>query len=252
MIRIAAVLDLGSDFKTIQGHHRGVGRLLRPSTGLRLMLTNKIQQRVAVGVAPQPPLGAIEPSTILIPTGMAPEGHRQLIAVDPLPAAAIAAISHRSHPVLGADIAAMTPPQLPADEALQRRIALADQSAAARAAEGERVQEVQRLAVVEDVALAIVGGQGTRWLVPERGTTLDGQSLVGVHEGLANGQRIWGAVFEVNADKGAGHGRIAGQKQRLTGLQETREAIADGICAQIGTIVAHADHYGGRFVACVK
>ena len=71
----------------------------------------------------------------------------------------------------------MSPPQLPADEALQGGVALGDQVAAARSAEGQRIPKVERLARVEDVALAVVGGRAAGGLVPELGAALDGQGL---------------------------------------------------------------------------
>ena len=44
------------------------------------------------------------------------------------------------------------------------------------------------LLVVEDVALSVVGGRAAGGLVSEGGTPLDGQGLVRVHEGLADGE----------------------------------------------------------------
>lgn len=144
----------------------------------------------------------------------------------------------------------MTTPQFPADESLQRGIALADQSTAAGATEGQSIEEVQRLTIVEDVALAIVGGQGAWRLIPECGTTFDGQCLIRVDKGLADGQGIRCVILQMYAHKGARHGRIAGQKQWLACLEEACEAVANGIGAKIGTIVAHTHHNRCGFVAC--
>lgn len=145
----------------------------------------------------------------------------------------------------------MTPPQLPADESLQRRIALVDQSAATRPAEGEGVTEVQRLAVVEDVAFAVVAGRGTRWLVTEHGATFNRQCLVGVHESLADGQLAGSGTLQVHRDKSAWHGRIAGQEEGLSLLDETREPVADRVDSQVGAVVAHTnDDSGGLVLAC--
>lgn len=250
VIGIAAVLDLGANLESVQGYHRGIGRLLRSATGLRLVLTDEVQQRVAVGIAPEPALGAIKSGTILIAAGMTPEGDGQLVTVHPFPAAAIAAITYRSHPVLRTDVTAMTPPQLPTDESLQRRIALTDQRTATGSTEGQCVQKVQRLAVVEDVALAIVRGQSSRRLIAEGGTPLDGQRLVRVDERLANGQRIGCAILQVDTHEGSRHRGIAGQEERLSGLQEAREAVADRICAQVRSVVAHSNHNCGGLIAC--
>ena len=48
--------------------------------------------------------------------------------------------------------------------------------------------KVRGLLVVEDVALSVVGGGAAGRLVPEGGAALDGQGLVRVHEGLADGE----------------------------------------------------------------
>jgi len=53
----------------------------------------------------------------------------------------------------------------------------------------------------------------------------------------------------MDAHKGSWHGWVAGQEERLSRLQETREAIADGIRAQIRPVVAHSHHNSGRLVA---
>lgn len=100
MVGVTAVLDLGAHLVAIEGNHGGVGRLFGATACLGLMLANEIQQRVAIGIAPQPTLGAIEACTILIATRMIPEGHGKLLTIHPLPAAAIAAITHGSHPIL--------------------------------------------------------------------------------------------------------------------------------------------------------
>lgn len=56
MIGITAVLDLGAHLVPIEGNHGGIGRLFRATAGLGLMLANEIQQRVAIGIAPEPTL----------------------------------------------------------------------------------------------------------------------------------------------------------------------------------------------------
>ena len=71
----------------------------------------------------------------------------------------------------------MTPPELPAEEPLQRRVGLVDEGAAAALTELLCVGEALRLLVVEGVALAVVGGRAARRLVAELRTPLDRQSL---------------------------------------------------------------------------
>ena len=82
----------------------------------------------------------------------------------------------------------MPPPQLPRQEPLQGGVGLIDEGPPARLAKVQRPLEVVGLLVVEDVALAVVGGGAAGRLVAERGATLDGQSLVGVDESLADGE----------------------------------------------------------------
>lgn len=71
----------------------------------------------------------------------------------------------------------MSAPQLPAEEALQGWVGLVDQRPTAAATELEGAVEVAGLLVVEDVALAVVGGRAARRLVPERWASLDRQRL---------------------------------------------------------------------------
>ena len=46
----------------------------------------------------------------------------------------------------------------------------------------------------------------------------------------------------MDADEGAGHGRVAGQEERPALLDEAGEAVAHGVDAQVGPVVAHAHH----------
>ena len=68
--------------------------------------------------------------------------------------------------------------------------------------------------------------------------------LVGVDESFANGESIGLLLgrFQVDADEGAGHRRIAGKEQRPSLVDESRVAIAHSIDAQVGTAVAHSHH----------
>lgn len=70
----------------------------------------------------------------------------------------------------------MSPPELPRDETLQSGIALVHKSAASTVAEGQRVPEYQ-LAIVEYVALSVVGRRRSWRLVPGHRAPLDRQGL---------------------------------------------------------------------------
>lgn len=142
----------------------------------------------------------------------------------------------------------MSPPELPADKPLECGVALVHQGAPAAPAERQRLPELERLPVVEDVALPVVGGRAAGRLVPELRAPLDGQRLVGVHEGLADGQLAGARRLEVHAHEGARHGRVAGQEERLALFEEAGEAVADGIRAQVWTVVADTNHNRGWFV----
>lgn len=213
------------------------------------MLANEVQRRVAIGVAPEPPLRPIEPGAVLVSARQVPERDGHLFASDPLPRVPVLVVAHGAHPVLGRDVAPVPAPQLPADEALQRGVAVVDECPSACAAELQRLAEVERLAVVENVALSVVRGRGAGRLVPEHGAPLDRQRLVGVDERLADRQRTGRAHFEVHGDERAGHRRIARQEQRLAFLQQPREAVADRIRAQIRPIISHPNDYRRRFIA---
>lgn len=210
------------------------------------VLTDEVELRVAVGIAPQPTLGTVVARTVLLATGQIPERNRHLLATDPLPGVAILRITHRTHPVLGRGVAAVPSPQLPADETLQGRIALVDQRAAARPAERERIAQRHRLPVVEDVALAVVRGGRTGWLVAEGRTPLDRQGLVGVDERLADRQLARCARFQVHRHERTGHRWVARQEQWLSFLQRTGEPVADRIRAQIRPVVTDTHHDRGR------
>lgn len=71
----------------------------------------------------------------------------------------------------------MSAPQFPADEALKGGVALVDEGAASALAQSQSVTERLRLPVVENVALAVVGGRAAGRLVAELGTPFNRQSL---------------------------------------------------------------------------
>lgn len=214
------------------------------------MLANKVQRNIAVRVTPQPSLRSVVSRAVFIAAWQIPERHRHLLTVHPFPHVALPRITYSAHPVLGRCIATMATPQLPADESLQRRIGFVDQRAATGTAKRKGITEVQRLSIVEDVAFAVVRRRSAWWLVPEYWAPFDGQRLVGVDERLANGQRTGRVRLEVDRHEGAGHRRVAGQEKGLTLFEETGEAVADGICAKVGSVVADSHDYRcGRVVA---
>ncbi len=139
----------------------------------------------------------------------------------------------------------MPTPELPRKEALEGRVRLVHERAAPGIAEVQRTLEVGRLLVVEDVALAVVGRGAAGGLVSERGAPLDRQCLVGVDEGLADGQRHPRGPLEVDRDEGARHRGVAGEEQRPALLDDAGEAVAHGVDPEVGPVVAHPDDDGG-------
>lgn len=70
------------------------------------MLANKVQSRLAVGVGPQPAFAAVESCAALGSARLAPEGHRDVIAVYPFPIGGVLGVPDGAHPVLAAAVAA--------------------------------------------------------------------------------------------------------------------------------------------------
>ena len=134
---------------------------------LRTVLTNKVELQAAVGVGPEPTLGAVEPRAVVVAAGKVPEGDGHRVPRHPLPVLWVVAVPHGPEPVLAVGVTLVTSPELPGEESLQSRIGLVHEGAAARVAELQRALEVGRLLVVEDVALPVVSGSAARWLVPE-------------------------------------------------------------------------------------
>ena len=141
------------------------------------MLTNEIQLESAVGIRPQPTFGSVKSCTIVVAARKIPEGYGHRISGHPLPVFRILPIPNRSEPVLPVGVTLVTPPQLPGEKSLQRRIRFVDQGTPPRVAKVEGPLEVGGLLVVEDVALAVVGGGAARRLIAESWTSFNGQSL---------------------------------------------------------------------------
>lgn len=69
------------------------------------MLTDVVESGVAVGISPQPALAAVEPGAALAAARGAPEGHRDVVAVHPLPVVGVLRVADCAHPVLTAAVA---------------------------------------------------------------------------------------------------------------------------------------------------
>lgn len=142
------------------------------------MLADEKQLAVAVRVRPEPAFRAIVTGAVLAATGQVPEGDGHVFAGEPLPVGPVRRVPHEAQPVLTAGIVpAVTPPELPAHESLKGGIRLVDEGSSASLAELTGFVEVERLVVVEQVALAVVGGAAPGLLIPELRAALDGQSL---------------------------------------------------------------------------
>lgn len=107
------------------------------------MLTDVVQTRFAVRLAPQPAFGAIETGTVqvgvrarcwrYIRTWQVPERQFQLLSVDPVPrrfGTIRARLPVYAQPVLAAQIGTVSSVELPAEETLQCRRGFVHQSAA--------------------------------------------------------------------------------------------------------------------------
>ena len=91
------------------------------------MLTNEIQLESAVGIRPQPTFGSVKSCTIVVAARKIPEGYGHRISGHPLPVFWILPIPDRSEPVLPVGVTLVSPPQLPGEKPLQRRIRFVDQ-----------------------------------------------------------------------------------------------------------------------------
>lgn len=242
MSLVAGIIDGSTHVVTVRSDHRRVRWLFRATTGfgfwegreetlnlllkrlhlllllllLLTMLTDKVQRCLTIRVTPQPSLGSVVPRTILVSSGQIPERDCHFFPSQPSPRVPVLSIPHCAHPILRIHITAMSPPQLPTDESLQCWIALIDQSSTAGSTEAECLAEVQWLPIVEHVTLSVVTGRCTWRLIAEDRATFDGQCLVCVHECLANGECTGSGPLQVNRDESSGHGRIAGQEERLS------------------------------------
>ncbi len=139
------------------------------------MLAHKVQFAGAVRVRPEEALGAVETGAVFRRSRKVPEGKGHILAVDPLPIVSILRVSNDAQPVLAVFVVLVPSVQFPAEEALKGRGDLIDQRAAPLLAEGLRLEEVHLLVIVEDVAVAVVGGGAAQWLVAEGGALFNGE-----------------------------------------------------------------------------
>ena len=71
------------------------------------------------------------------------------LSTDPLPVLGVLGVARGAQPVLAVSVPAVPPPQLPAEEPLQRGVGLVHQRAAALRAERLRLPEVAGLEIIE-------------------------------------------------------------------------------------------------------
>ena len=64
------------------------------------MLADEVEPEVAVGVGPEPVLGAVEAGTVLLSARETPEADSQVLTRDPLPVGRVLRVPHGAHPVL--------------------------------------------------------------------------------------------------------------------------------------------------------
>ena len=139
------------------------------------MLAHKVQFAGAVRVRPEEALGAVETGAVFRRSREVPEGERHILSVYPLPVISILRVSNDAQPVLAVLVVLMASVEFPAEEALKGRGDLIDQRPSSLLAESLRLEEVHLLVVVEDVAVAVVGGGAAQRLVAEGGTLLNGE-----------------------------------------------------------------------------
>ena len=216
------------------------------------MLADVVELEIAVGVGPEPALGAVKAGAVIGAGGKVPEGDRHRLPIDPLPVERVKLVPLSAQPVLTIGIPPVSPPELPGEKSLQGRIGLIHQRAAPILAEVKRLLEVLGLLPVEYVALAIVGGCAARFLVPEGGTALDRECLVSVDKGLTDGKGDTRRALEVNRDEGARHGRVAREEERSALLNDPGEPVADGVHPQVWPVVPHSNHDGCLPAFCCK
>jgi len=147
--------------------------------GWLTVLTDEEKFAVAVGIGPEPAFGAVIAGATFRAARKIPERYSHIFSRKPFPVCTVSLITHQSDPILTARIVTTVPaPEFPADESLQGRIRLVDKGPTARFTELTGFVKVERLVIVEEVALAVIRGAAARHLVTELRTPLDGQRLL--------------------------------------------------------------------------
>ena len=77
------------------------------------MLADVVQFEIAVGVGPEPTLGAVKAGAVVGAGGKVPEGDRHRFPVDPLPVERVKLVPLSTQPVLTIGISPVSPPELP-------------------------------------------------------------------------------------------------------------------------------------------
>ena len=82
------------------------------------MLADVIELEVAVGVGPEPALGAVKAGAVVGAGRKVPEGDSHRLPIDPLPVERVKRVPLSTQPVLTIGISPVSPPELPGEEAL--------------------------------------------------------------------------------------------------------------------------------------
>ena len=82
------------------------------------VLADVVELKIAVGVGPEPTLGAVKASTVVGARGKVPEGDGHRLPIDPLPVERVKLVSLGTQPVLTIGISSVSPPELPREKTL--------------------------------------------------------------------------------------------------------------------------------------
>ena len=82
------------------------------------MLADVVQFEIAVGVGPEPTLGAVKAGAVVGARGKIPEGDGHRLSIDPLPVERVKLVPLSTQPVLAIGISSVSPPELPREKTL--------------------------------------------------------------------------------------------------------------------------------------
>ena len=82
------------------------------------VLADVVELEIAVGVGPEPALGAVKAGTVVGAGGKVPEGDRHRLPIDPLPVERVKIVPLSTQPVLTVGISSVSPPELPGEKTL--------------------------------------------------------------------------------------------------------------------------------------